>query len=53
MMFDSVFKTLYFTEFVLITLVRAAQTRPYRRQEMAVDRTTTPDKILLALSCLQ
>jgi protein-S-isoprenylcysteine O-methyltransferase Ste14 len=49
-MFDSVFKTLYFIEFILISLVRAAQTRPYRRLEMAVDRTTTSDMILLALS---
>jgi protein-S-isoprenylcysteine O-methyltransferase Ste14 len=49
-MVDSVFKTLYFIEFILISLVRAAQTRPYRRLEMAVDRTTTSDMILLALS---
>jgi protein-S-isoprenylcysteine O-methyltransferase Ste14 len=49
-MFDSVFKTLYFIEFILISLLRTVQTRPYRRLEMAVDRTTTPDMILLALS---
>ena len=48
-MLDSVFKVIYLIEFVLISIVRGAHTRPYRRMNIAVDRKTLPDMVLLAL----
>jgi len=51
-MFDSVFKVVYFVEFVVISIVRTAHTRQYRRLSIAVDRKTLPDIILLALAGL-
>jgi hypothetical protein len=49
-MLNSVFKVIYFIEFVIISLVRAAHTRQYRRLNTAVDRKTLPDMVLLALA---
>lgn len=49
-MLDNVFKIIYLIEFVLISIVRGAQTRPYRRTKIAVDRKTVPDMVLLALA---
>lgn len=49
-MFDSIFKIIYFIEFVVISIVRGAQTRPYRRTKIEVDRKTVPDLVLLVLA---
>lgn len=49
-MFDSIFKIIYFIEFVVISIVRGIHTRPYRRMKIAVDRKTMPDMVLLALA---
>ena len=49
-MLDSIFKVIYFIEFVLISVVRGAHTRPYRRLNIAVDKKTLPDMLLLGLA---
>ncbi len=49
-MFDSIFKIIYFIEFVVISIVRGTHTRPYRRMKIAVDMKTVPDMVLLALA---
>lgn len=49
-MFNSLFKTVYFIELVLISAVRSAGTTKYRRLETSEDHTTTLDVILLALN---
>lgn len=51
-MLTSIFKAIYFIEFVIIAIVRGAHTRPYRRLEMAEDRRTLPDTILLVLASI-
>ena len=50
MMFNSIFKIIYFVELVLITVVRSLGTSKYRRLETKVDRSSTLDTILLALN---
>ena len=49
-MLDSIFQVIYFIEFVLISVVRGAHTRPYRRLNIAVDKKTLPDMLLLGLA---
>ena len=49
-MFDSIIKTIYLIEFVLITIVRSIHTSPYRRLAMAKDKKSTSDLILLAFA---
>ena len=49
-MFDSAFKVIYFIEFVLISIVRTAHTRRYRKLNITVDRKKISDLILLALA---
>jgi protein-S-isoprenylcysteine O-methyltransferase Ste14 len=49
-MFNSIFKIVYFVELILITAVRSAGTAKYRRTSVEEDRSTTLDKILLALN---
>jgi protein-S-isoprenylcysteine O-methyltransferase Ste14 len=49
-MFNSVFKIVYFIEYVVISLVRTSQTRKYRRLKVAEDRKTLVDMLLLALA---
>jgi protein-S-isoprenylcysteine O-methyltransferase Ste14 len=46
-MFNDVFKVVYLIEYVAMTIVRTIHTRPYRREEVVVDRKTTIDLILL------
>jgi protein-S-isoprenylcysteine O-methyltransferase Ste14 len=48
-MFDRVFQVIYLVEFILISVVRGAHTRPYRRVKIEIDRKTWPDLVLLAL----
>jgi protein-S-isoprenylcysteine O-methyltransferase Ste14 len=48
-MFDDVFQVIYFIEFVVISLVRVAHTRKYRRLEFSINLRTLPDVIMLAL----
>jgi protein-S-isoprenylcysteine O-methyltransferase Ste14 len=47
---DSMLKIVYFVEFAVISAVRAAQTRQYRRLSVAVDKRTLSDMLLLALA---
>jgi protein-S-isoprenylcysteine O-methyltransferase Ste14 len=49
-MLDSSFQVIYLIEFVIISVVRGIHTRPYRRLEVADDRKTVPDLILLAVA---
>ena len=49
-MYTTIFKTLYFIEFVINTIVRGVHTRPYRREALALDKKTVPDMVLLALA---
>jgi len=49
-MLDSAFKVIYLAEFTVLTAVRGAQTRPYRRVGVAVDKRTRADMALLALA---
>ncbi len=51
-MLDSVFKIIYFVEFVLISIVRRAHTVKYRRLTIAIDRKSLPDMALLAVAGL-
>jgi len=50
MMFNSIFKIVYFIELVLITAVRSAGTARFRREETRDNRSNTLDAILLALN---
>lgn len=49
-MLDSVFKVVYFIEFIAISLVRVAHTRQYRRLSIPVDKKTLTDMVLLVLA---
>jgi protein-S-isoprenylcysteine O-methyltransferase Ste14 len=49
-MFNSVYKTIYFIELILITFVRSLGTAKYKRLGTRVDRSSTLDTILLALN---
>jgi protein-S-isoprenylcysteine O-methyltransferase Ste14 len=48
--FNSVFKIVYFIEFVLITVVRSAHTAKYRTLKTIVDRKTLLDVVLLGFA---
>ena len=48
-MFNSVFKIVYFVEFLLIAAVRKAHTTQYRTLETVLDRKTLLDMVLLGL----
>lgn len=50
MMFNSIFKIVYFIEFVLISIVRSTQTTRYRKLNTAIDRRSSLDMLLLALA---
>jgi protein-S-isoprenylcysteine O-methyltransferase Ste14 len=52
MMFDSIIKTVYLIEYILITIVRGIQTRPYRRLRVDVDKKTTLDLVLLGFAAI-
>jgi protein-S-isoprenylcysteine O-methyltransferase Ste14 len=47
--FDNVFELVYLIEYVVISIVRTIHTRPYRREQVAIDRKTPIDLVLLAL----
>jgi len=49
-MFNSLFKIVYFIEFVLISIVRSTQTTKYRKLGTAIDRKSLLDILLLALA---
>jgi protein-S-isoprenylcysteine O-methyltransferase Ste14 len=49
-MFNSIFKIIYFIELVLITAVRSIGTAKYKNLKTELDRSSTPDTILLALN---
>ena len=49
-MFNSVFKIVYFFEFLLITAVRSAHTTKYRSLKTILDKNTLLDMILLGLA---
>ncbi len=49
-MLNSLFKVVYFIGYALISLVRTSQARRYRRLNMAEDRKTKVDMLLLAVS---
>jgi len=49
-MLNSIFKTIYFVELILITAVRSAGTTRFRRLETREDHSSTLDKILLGLN---
>lgn len=49
-MFNSLIKIVYFIAYVVISIVRTTQTRRYRRLDVAEDRKTVVDMILLAVS---
>ncbi len=49
-MFNSIFKIVYFVEFLVILVVRKAYTTPYRTLKTVIDRKTLLDMILLGLS---
>lgn len=49
-MFDSVFKILYFVEFILISIVRTTHTAKYRTLRIAIDKKSSLDMVLLALA---
>jgi protein-S-isoprenylcysteine O-methyltransferase Ste14 len=51
-MFNSVFKIVYFIEYLLISFVRTAHTRQYRRMGVVTDKKTTLDLILLGVAGL-
>ena len=48
-MFNSVFKIVYFIEFLLISVVRSTHTRKYRSLKTIVDRKTLLDMVLLGV----
>jgi len=49
-MFNSLFKIVYFIEYVLISIVRSTQTTRYRKLGTAIDRKSLLDMLLLALA---
>ena len=49
-MFNSVFKIVYFVEFLLITIVRKTHTARVRTLKTVLDRKTVPDMVLLGLA---
>ena len=49
-MFNSLFKIVYFIEYVLISIVRTTHTTKYRRLGVAIDRKSLLDMVLLALA---
>jgi protein-S-isoprenylcysteine O-methyltransferase Ste14 len=49
-MFNSIFKIVYFVEFLVILVVRKAYTTPYRTLKTVLDRKTLLDMVLLALA---
>ena len=52
MMFNSIFKFIYFIELVLITAVRSVGTAKFKREKTEHDRSSTLDTILLALNAV-
>lgn len=51
-MFGSVFEPIYLLEYLLISIVRAVHTSPYRREKVAIDKKSTSDMLVLALTGL-
>ena len=49
-MFNSVFKIVYFVQFLLITAVRESHTAQVRTLKTVLDRKTLPDRVLLGLA---
>jgi protein-S-isoprenylcysteine O-methyltransferase Ste14 len=49
-LFNSIFKTIYFVELVLITTVRSLGTAKYKNSKTELDLSSTLDTILLALN---
>jgi protein-S-isoprenylcysteine O-methyltransferase Ste14 len=49
-MFNSLFKIVYFIEYVLISIVRSTQTTRYRKLSTIIDRRSSLDMLLLALA---
>ncbi len=47
-MFESIFEIIYLVEFVSISIVRSMHTAKYRRLEVAVDKKSVLDMVLLA-----
>jgi protein-S-isoprenylcysteine O-methyltransferase Ste14 len=45
-----IFKVIYFIQFILIAVVRAVHALPYRRLNIAIDKKTLPDLVLLAVA---
>lgn len=48
-MFNSIFKIIYFIEFLVAVIVRKAFTAKHRKMDFAVDKKSTGDIVLLAL----
>lgn len=48
-MFNSIFKIVYFIEFMIAVIVRKAFTAKHRKMDFAVDKKSTSDIVLLAL----
>jgi protein-S-isoprenylcysteine O-methyltransferase Ste14 len=49
-MFNSIFKIVYFIEYMLISIVRSMHTTKYRKLSVAIDRKSLLDMLLLALA---
>jgi protein-S-isoprenylcysteine O-methyltransferase Ste14 len=49
-MFNSIFKILFFIEFMIVVFVRKIYTSKYRKIELKIDKKNIPDIILLALT---
>jgi protein-S-isoprenylcysteine O-methyltransferase Ste14 len=49
-MFRSLVETIYFAEFIIITIVRSIHTRPYRHLKVAKDKKSTLDLVLLGVA---
>jgi protein-S-isoprenylcysteine O-methyltransferase Ste14 len=49
-MFRSLIETIYFVEFIIITVVRSIHTRPYRRLKVAIDNKSALDLVLLGVA---